>query len=389
MITPKEAFEKIMQYDVPFHIKEVSIHQAQGKILAENIVADRDFPPFDRVCMDGIAIQYTDYKNTSFKSLGIQSAGEKAQVLISPHHCIEIMTGAMLPTNADTIIPYEHLQKVEQGKDIFFTAIQPIRQGQNIHPQGIDRKQGALLLSKNTFIRSVEIGILASVGKTTIKVFEYPQILVVSTGNELVDIDQIPLPYQIRKSNVYAIASLLQSMGILVSIAHLDDDRQKIQSFIADHKSKYGVMILSGGISAGKFDFLPEVLKAEGLKTIFHKVAQKPGKPMLFGVFDAQRIVFSLPGNPVSTLVCMYRYVLPWLKRNTTPQSIVLAKDIEIKNELTHFIPVYIQDNLAYPISTNGSGDFIALAQAQGMVAITPPKKKVLQGEQLPYWAFV
>ena len=226
MISVNEASDIINGRLFKPTIEVVGLHTALNRICAEEVVADRDFPPFNRVAMDGICIQYHDYQKgqREFKIVGTQPAGAKA--LENQRGCaIEIMTGAMLSRHADSVIRYEDLSIVN---GIATISIDDVRQGQNVHKQGSDRKKGDILISKNSLITPTEIGVLATVGKQTVPVYTNPKVAIVSTGDELVNVNETPLSHQIRKSNVHTLKALVQQHGIEPELVHLADDKSAI-----------------------------------------------------------------------------------------------------------------------------------------------------------------
>ncbi len=284
MISVNEASDIINGRLFKPTIEVVGLHTALNRICAEEVVADRDFPPFNRVAMDGICIQYHDYQKgqREFKIVGTQPAGAKA--LENQRGCaIEIMTGAMLSRHADSVIRYEDLSIVN---GIATISIDDVRQGQNVHKQGSDRKKGDILISKNSLITPTEIGVLATVGKQTVPVYTNPKVAIVSTGDELVNVNETPLSHQIRKSNVHTLKALVQQHGIEPELVHLADDKSAITCKIGVLLKDKDVILMSGAVSKGKFDFLPEVLADLGVVKHFHKVEQRPGKPFWFGITE-------------------------------------------------------------------------------------------------------
>ena len=215
--------------------------------------------------------------------------------------------------------------------------IDEINQLQNIHKQGNDRKKADILIKKNRLISSSEIGIFATVGKSTISVAKQPKVLIISTGDELVAVNENPLPYQIRRSNVYSMLSLLQDLKINAETAHITDDKPLLKEKIARYLEQYDVLLFSGAVSKGKYDFLPEVLDELGVKKLFHKVKQRPGKPFWFGK-KGSKSVFAFPGNPVSTYVGCLKYFYPWYKKSAgiqykNQESAILSEDFFFKPE--------------------------------------------------------
>ncbi len=387
-----------------------------GRILAEDIVADRDFPSFDRVTMDGVAFNFSSFQEgqRAFLIENIQAAGQPPLILTDKNHCIEIMTGAVMPSGCDTVVRYEDL-KIENG----FAQIQAESIGfqQNTHKKGSDKKTGDVLVQKGTRLSAAEIGTAATVGKSILQVYTLPKVAIISTGNELVEINETPELYQIRRSNVYAIAALLaDKFNIGAQLFHFDDDETEITEGVKTILTDYDLMILSGAVSAGKFDFVPKALDLNGVKCLFHKVAQRPGKPLWFGQKEQEKgneevnreknqkgkanqnqtVVFGLPGNPVSTFMCACRYVLPWIEQflgqNRTPQYATLSEDVSFKPNLACFLQVKIANIqgvlTAKPITGGGSGDLANLNDADGFLELPLEKTVFLKGETFKFIGF-
>lgn len=373
--------------------EQVALMQSLGRVLAHHVVADRDFPPFDRVTMDGIAIAHDVFLSgqKQFPIAFVQAAGAEQRLLPNAQVCAEVMTGALLPTGADTVVRYEDL-KIEGG---MATVVAPIKKGQNIHTQGKDALAGDILLEAGAKIGATQIPLLASVGLHEVPVRKLPSVAVVSTGDELVEVSAQPLAHQIRRSNVYAIAAALQPLGITAQFFHLQDDAEKMAKALGAIVTSHDVVILSGGVSKGQFDFVPQALAQNGIAKKFHEVRQRPGKPMYFGV-GAGKTVFGLPGNPVSTFMCVFRYVLPWLNRSLgvageRPKA-VLASDVSFEPALTYFLQVKLElvdgQLLAHPIPGGGSGDFVNLRQVNGFLELTADRNQFKAGERYPVVMF-
>jgi molybdopterin molybdotransferase len=378
MISTSEALKIVQENAFVPTISTFPLLESIGRILAEDIVADRDFPPFDRVAMDGIGLNFSNI-DSKFAVENTQFAGESQKSLSNPNACLEVMTGAVLPLNCDTVIRYEDvdIQEVNGQKIASVTIpLEEIKQSQNIHKKGIDRKAGDILLRKGTKISPAEIAVMASVGKTNVLVQTPPQVAVISTGDELVDIDQTPEDYQIRMSNSYMLAGALQNVGIRANCFHLTDDKELLFRHLEQILENHDVILLSGGVSAGKKDFLPEVLTDLGVKKLFHKVAQKPGKPFWFGKTDESKTVFALPGNPVSTFLCFCKYALPSIKGMPEKKEfVVLDKDVFFKPNLAYFVPAktYFEAGklMASPFEGSGSADFANLTDCDGFIELS------------------
>jgi molybdopterin molybdotransferase len=391
MISVEQAEQIILSCQRQFGVQSLPLSQALGHVLAEPVLADRDLPPFNRVAMDGIAIRFDDWEKGQrvFSISGIVAAGEPAPTALLTGACFEIMTGAALPPSADTVIPYEHL-KIEGGTARVVQDI--VNKGQNIHVQGNDHKQGTVLMDVGKRIGATEISVAASSGKTHLLVNKVPRVAIFSSGNELVEIHETPLPYQIRRSNNYAIKATLQQYGIEATMLHVPDDLGQITEALRQAKADFDVLVLSGGISMGKFDFIPQALESLGVEKKFHKVQQRPGKPFWFGTFGEKGVVFALPGNPVSTYLCLIRYVLPWLESTLgyppkRPTYAVLDKELRVEAPLQFFLQVKLwQDDKAMlhasPVQNKGSGDYASLLEADGFMEL-PAEQTVFQAGQV------
>lgn len=386
--TVQKALEIILKNTEEFGVEEIDFLDSEGRILKENIVADRDFPPFDRVSMDGIALNVDAFSKGQrvFTIEGVQAAGSPELTMQNSENCIEAMTGAMLPDGCNAVIQYELLD-IENGKAK--VNVENLKYFQNIHKKGLDRKQGTILIRENTQITSAEIGVLATVGKSKVKVAKQPKVMIVSTGNELVEVSKIPAEYQIRRSNVYTLVSLLKRLHIKAETAHILDDKNSLKEKINQFLKDFDVLIFSGAVSKGKFDFIPEVLDELGVEKLFHKVKQRPGKPFWFGKKET-KTVFAFPGNPVSTYVSCLKYFTPWyhksielnFENNTTA---VLTENFIFKPELTYFLQVKIHQKegiiYATPITGKGSGDLANLVDADAFLELPDTKTNFIKGE--------
>ena len=392
MINFDEAYNKVMQHTLDLGTASVELLRCNGRILAEDILADRDFPPFDRATKDGIAINYTAIERgvTGFRIEAVLSAGMPQQKLDDTNNCVEIMTGAVVPENADTVIMYEHLD-IKDGQA---TLRNQVKKGQDIHRKGSDVISGTVLLNKNLRIGAAEIGVLAAVGKSEVMIKRLPKVCVISTGNELVEVAETPLPHQIRKSNTVSLFAALQKQYIEAERIHLQDDKESIRKELSHILNTYDVVMLSGGVSKGKFDFIPEVMASLDVKKIFHRVAQRPGKPFWFGVQEAQKtVVFSFPGNPVSTFANYHIYFLPWLSESLGLQhheiQVLLEESIEVEPPLTRFIQVKLENEKgvlwATKVRENGSGDLTSLALSDGFICLRPRKTVYEKGEPVAF----
>jgi molybdopterin molybdotransferase len=374
--------EKLIYEAMPAYDSEsVELAAAAGQILQQKIVAERDQPPFDRATMDGIAINSSALQNQTrqFEIAGIQAAGQPAKLLDSINECFEVMTGAVLPVGTDTVVAIERINvanetaELEQG----YTP----EPGQFVHLQASDHARGDTLLEPGEIIRGPEMAILTAAGNAQVDIARSPAIAIVSTGDELVDVGTKITNAQIRSSNDRAIETCMHLHGYSRTIrSQLPDDPESLRSHIKILHEENDVLILSGGVSMGKYDYIPAILNELGIRVVFHKILQRPGLPMWFGVSTDNKPVFALPGNPVSTIVCCIRYVIPALlkalgKTATQPEQVKLGKAVSFNADLTWFLPVKLHwDNdgtaLAIPHPTNTSGDFIGLRDTDGFIEL-------------------
>lgn len=396
MITVTLAEQIILSEAKDYGTENIYFENALQRVLAEDIHADRDLPPYNRVTMDGIAINFSAYQKgiRSFKIIATQAAGDEPAEIKNEGECIEIMTGAALPATTDTVIRYEDLQ-ISNG--IATVQTNDIEKSQNIHARGRDKKKDETVAAAGTFITPALIQMAASVGKKDLLIKKLPRVVIISSGDELVEVNETPTPYQIRKSNNYTIKAALCNYRINADMLHIPDDAAITQQQIEKCLQQYDVIILSGGVSEGKFDYIPAALETCGVKKLFHKVQQRPGKPFWFGKHANGVLVFAFPGNPVSTFMCLHRYFFLWLEK---PTGIVqqkmfakLSEDFVFKLQLQYFLQVKLHTNenaemLATPVAGNGSGDFANLLDTDAFMELPLERNNFTKGEVFRIWKF-
>jgi len=397
MTTVEQAEKLVLTEAKDFGKEIIPFDRAIGRVLTEDIKADRDLPPFNRVTMDGIAISYAAIEKgiSTFQIQAIQAAGDEPIDIQNLEECIEIMTGAALPGSVDTVIPYEHIE-INNGKA---TIIVPgTKKGQNLHLKGADKKQGEVIIAAYQAVTPGLINTIASVGKTQLLVAKLPRVVIISSGDELVDINVEPSSTQIRKSNSYTIQAVLKQHNIKADLLHIPDNPRITREKIAYCLENYDVILMTGGISMGKFDYIPKALEEMNVETIFHKVSQRPGKPFWFGKHGGGVLAFAFPGNPVATFMCLHRYFLPWLNASQgLPARLsvyaVLSQDFTFKPELQYFLQVRLRFTeegklLAIPVEGNGSGDFANLADTEAFMELPLGQSDFKKGEVFPVWLF-
>lgn len=403
MLTPTEAERLVLANTALFPRETCALAEAHGRVLAQELAADRDLPPFDRVTMDGYALRHADWAAgcRTFKIEGTQAAGMRPFKLgAAPGACIEIMTGAVLPEGADCVIPYESVTKAKATHCVTFAEDAALRPGSAVHARGSDHRAGGRIVTAGTRLSGREIAVAASCGVAELAVVRRPRIVVVASGDELVDVDAPVAPHQVRRSNDYALRAALIAAGYPhVERFLLHDMRHEIEHQLWHLLAEFDVVLLTGGVSKGKFDYLPGVLDELGVRKIFQGVAQRPGKPFWFGVSADAKPVFALPGNPVSAYTCLHRYVLPALAQASglPPAHVrraVLAAPVTFKPALAYLLPVRVSSGpgaewLATPDPSNTSGDFSGLVGTDGFVELPAGVTEFPAGTVANYWPWV
>src|SRR6202795_2242433 len=397
LFTPRLAEEAIYSRLTCLPIESLPLTQCVGGTLRENIYAERDQPPFDRVAMDGMAVAREALRRGGkrVRIQGVQAAGAPQLKLVRGDDAIEVMTGAILPLGSDCVIPVEQLEVAGGFASLNASVVNSPYH--NVDRRGNDSRQGTLLLQAGTLLRAPEIAVAASAGMARVRVSSQPAVMVVSTGDELIEPGEPIADYQVRRSNAYAVAATLRTRGFgRVGDDHVADDEVLMRERLALHLTTHEVVILSGGVSMGKFDLVPKVLMQLGVQQVFHKIAQRPGKPMWFGIGQHGQAVFGLPGNPVSTLVCLIRYVIPAIAeamgtKRAPPERLALSTPVTFQPALTYFLPVAIEHDdwgrpWANPRRTNGSGDFLSLTGTDGFVELPPGPNTYPKGFVTPIY---
>lgn len=396
MISSEEALQILQQHTLLHKSENVRIENCVGRVLDEDILADRDFPPFDRVTMDGIAINYKTFiqGQRQFLVEKICAAGEPKYTMQSSNSCVQIMTGAIMPHGVDTVIRYEDISIMNE---LAVVHVEDVKEFQNIHFQGEDKKQNEVLLSKGVTLTAPDLIVAASAGKSILSVLALPKVALITTGNELVGIDELPKAHQIRRSGNYGVQAILQVLHVEVTPFHVEDDADLMQKHILDLLTDFDLLIFIGGVSKGKFDYLPEVLEKLGVQKHFHKIKQRPGKPMWFGTSKEGKPVFGLPGNPVSSFVCALVYVQIYLrtmlKQPIVFEYVTLGEDVYFEPKLTYFLEVALvkspnNEMVALPKKGHGSGDFSNLSQTHGFIMLPEEGVHFKAGERFPYLSY-
>jgi len=392
----EKALSILEEHKGDFPIEPRNLEDCVGAYLAEDLIADRDFPPFDRVTMDGIAVAYDTFKNgkRTFAIEAIAPAGTPQLTLKDAQNCIEVMTGAIMPKAVDTVIRYEDLELTEGSATI---NLDTVEFKQNVHFKGMDIAQGTVIVAKGKQLSSAEINIAAAVGKASLQVKKMPKVVIFSTGDELVPVHQVPELHQIRRSNIYGIQATLKEWGVSADLHHLADDKEEMLATISSMLNTYDLFIFTGGVSKGKFDYLPDVLEELKVEKHFHKIQQRPGKPFWFGSNTKGKKIFALPGNPVSSFVCVYMYLQFWLQQSLGIEQEVLhvrlKNDVEFKPDLVYFLEATLESSpdgslVAKAIKGNGSGDFANLVKTDGFLILPQNKSQFFANEVYPFVSY-
>jgi molybdopterin molybdotransferase len=373
MILFSEAQQLIIEQARSFGKEKVSLDDALGRVISETINADRDYPPFNRAAMDGYAIRQTDWDNglRCFAIREVLYAGSFHTQEIQTGECYKIMTGAAVPTHADTIIRKED---VSEQSDRIECSIEEVKPYQHIARQAGDLTKDEVIISKPVLSSPAMIAVLASVGKHEVIVEKLPVISIITTGDEVVNVDDPVNAVQIRNSNSHVLKASLKKWNIVPrSCIHVPDQLHKIESAVRAGLDG-DIIIVCGGVSAGDADYVPDALNRAGAKKIFHKAAIRPGKPIWFGKFENGPLVFALPGNPLSCLVTFKLFIECFLS-----YSFGLAEPLQLKlplkgtrskkSQLDEFFPVRIIGSPSHCeiIAFNGSGDITAALHADAI----------------------
>lgn len=395
MLTYEQArrtvVEEVTKAKGPRATANISVWDALGFVLAEEIKTDREYPPFHRSTRDGYAVRAADMSaGATLRCAAEIKAGDTVTQPLSPNTCVQIMTGAAVPDGADAVVMIEHTSR--DGDSVRFErAAQP---GQNIVPRGSEAKRGETILSLGMRLGYAELALAAQVGATQLRCARKPRVAILSTGDEVVSVDQQPGAFQIRNSNSVSLAAQVRLAGgepILLDNAadRIDDLRGKISRGL-----QQDVLVLSGGVSMGKYDLVETVLKNLGAQFYFDAVAIRPGRPAVCGK-RGDSFVFGLPGNPVSTMVTFELFVVPAIDllngapaRDLPLVEARLGAALNEKPGLTHFLPARVEWRGTTPevraLPWQGSGDVAALARANCFLVVAADRGQVKVGETMP-----
>jgi len=391
-----------LRFAYPRKTEILGLPHALGRVLGRPVLADRDQPPFDRSTRDGYACYAADLRGGEPLTVtGQIRAGdpiEQPRVKLAPGHAVEIMTGAPVPAGADHVVMFEHVERDEETD-----SIRPIRRngeshapasGGNIVPAGAEARKGDIILHAGTRLVPAHIAAAAACGASMVHVYAPPRVSILASGDELVDLDSVPLPHQIRNSNSYSLAAQVTAGGGQPArLPLVRDDPGHLQSAIRMAMDS-DLLLISGGVSMGKYDFAAESLLALGAEFFFTGALIQPGKPVIFGRLphaSGMKYFFALPGNPVSTMVTFALFVHPLLcalagDDNTVPRFALakLGADVSVQAGLTRFLPAILAGGTepeATPVEWQGSGDLANTAAANCFLVVPPDRDSLAAGE--------
>jgi molybdopterin molybdotransferase len=398
MITIEQAQNLIAATAKNFGVEEVPLHDGFNRTLATCIYADRDYPPFNRSAMDGYAVQTSDFKNSNqsvtLTQIETVFAGQLATSKLISGTCIKIMTGAPLPDGADAVIRIE--DTFAEKENITFKTTGPVP-FLNIAKRGEDSLKGKLLLEPGHLLDMASMSLLATTGHALVKVFCLPKVLVIATGSELVPVGAPVLPFQIRDSNSITILNFLKQQHITAARTLLiKDDKIALKAGL-EQGLNHDIIVLSGGVSKGDADYIPEVLAGLGVQEIFHRVKIKPGSPLWFGTTKHGGVVFGLPGNPVAVQVSCKLFIEPYLRKcfqrpNLEPVYFPLLEYKKKKTGLDEYFPCRLYTaNKRTGLKTNrmnGSGDIKALSGSDGIALYPGDAADLQENESVAFYSW-
>ncbi|NII83540.1 gephyrin-like molybdotransferase Glp [Pedobacter sp. SG908] len=372
MISVKEAKHLISQHIKALNPISIDLAKASGLILAADVYAKYDIPAFSQSAMDGYALKFED-REQELSVVGEMAAGTATNITIQKGETSRIFTGAPLPKGADTVVMQEKITRIDGKITLQDLNLKP---GLNVRDKGSEIKASALAMEKGDFLSPAAIGFLAGIGINEVSVYPMPKISIIVTGKELQQPGK-PLEFgQVYESNSYSLSAALKLEGIeQVAVYEADDDLGILKNVLLNAMANSDVVLLTGGVSVGDYDFVIEAASHCGIKQIFHKVKQKPGKPLYFGTKD-QKLIFGLPGNPSSVLSCYYNYVLPSIKSLSHQNNSVIEVQAELTHPyskpagLAHFLKGKYENGLVTPLSAQESYRLSSFAQANCLICL-------------------
>jgi len=384
-ISVSEAKELIADHIKTLPAIKIPLNDAAGLVLAEDIFSITDIPPFNQSSMDGYAFDFTDFqKNSILKIDGMAQAGSGESSPLLPGHARRIFTGAAVPTGADTVVMQEKVQALNGQLTIQDSNL---LKGLNVRPRGAEARSGELAMKKNSILSAAAIGFIAGIGVHELMAYPKPSVSIILTGNELQQPGK-PLIYgQVYESNSFALSAALRHEGIInIDILYSEDDLGTLSRILADALDQSDLILLTGGVSVGDYDFVIRAAQANGIEQIFHKIRQKPGKPLYFGQ-KGQKYIFGLPGNPASVLTCFYKYVYPALGLLSAKESslkqvrVPLNASLRKSAGLTHFLKGFYDGETVKGLKAQESFRLSSFAHANCLIQLDEEKTEFKEND--------
>jgi molybdopterin molybdotransferase len=370
-------------------VEAVPLRSASGRFLAEDVLADRDYPPFNRSIRDGFAVRSSEIRVPPVQLVrrGEVRAGEQFTGDVGPGECVEIMTGAPVPAGADAVVMVEHVRVDGSRVEIS----RPVVHWENVVLQGSEARAGSVVLRRGRRLGAGEIGLLASVGHDPVRVARQPEVAILPTGDEVVPLDRRPEWFQIRNSNAQALAAQVAAAGGRPRLMPVAPDEKESLRRLVEEGLGLDLLLLSGGVSMGKYDFVEKVLAELGAEFAFRSVAIRPGKPLVFGRVG-EKYFFGLPGNPVSTFVTFELFVRPAIAMLSGGEfahpvflRARLGKPFRHGHRLTAFMPARVEmrggDPVIELVGWQGSGDLVGAAAANCFLVVRPGQTELTTGD--------
>lgn len=398
VLTFDQADQTVRQYCqriAPPQSESVTLLNSLRRVLAEPVTADRDFPPFPRATRDGYAVRAADLQSVpvNLRVIGQIKAGGSFDQSVRAAEAVEIMTGAAVPEGADAVVMVEYTAGTPNQVEIQRAVVS----GENVVPAGAESHAGDLLLKPGTRMQSPQIAMAAAVGRAKLSVYRKPRVAILSTGDELVDVSETPGPNQIRNSNSYSLcAQVTEAGGDPLQLPVAPDEERKLTTLMHSGLDSADLLLLSGGVSMGKFDLVEQALSKLGAEFFFTGAMIQPGKPVVFGEIRNSRAIpfFGLPGNPVSVMTTFDLFVRPLIdalsgapSRRTPSVAARLKKPFKTKTGLTRFLPAVLEGGLYDPeveiVPWRGSGDLLAAARANCYLVVPPDREAIAAGEMV------
>ncbi len=377
-------------------IETVPIEDSSGRLLAEDIAADRDYPPFNRSVRDGFAVQSADLPGR-VRLIGEARAGGRFEGIVKPGEAVEIMTGAPVPTGADAVVMVEHCVQTGDG---FVQTDREISRQSNIAARGCEARAGTVILTRGTRLDYAGVSWLATTGHSRVNVYARPRVAIIATGDEIVAVEDTPAPHQIRNSNAYSLAAQIRRAGGEPVMLPVAQDNKEATTRLIRQGLEADLLVLSGGVSAGKYDLVESALAECGARFFFDRVLIQPGQPLVFGVAQTgvaqtgiaqTKFFFGLPGNPASTVLTFELFARAALEllsgANDAPLPLTLARltrPFQHRAGLTRFLPAHLSCAEVTPVDWQGSGDIPSLCRANAFLVANAAQPEYQAGDLIP-----